>query len=68
METMDDLLQIYERLQSRITLDEFKEKVQEKIDLMGGLCDEKTAAKLVAHDLGILETMKIGEISLDQKT
>ncbi|MDI6859261.1 MAG: OB-fold nucleic acid binding domain-containing protein [Methanocellales archaeon] len=64
---MDDLLQIYERLQSRITLDEFKEKVQEKIDLMGGLCDEKTAAKLVAHDLGILETMKIGEISLDQK-
>ncbi|NYT00758.1 MAG: replication factor A [Methanocellales archaeon] len=64
---MDDLLQIYERLQSRITFDEFKEKVQEKIDLMGGLCDEKTASKLVAHDLGILDLIKIDEISRDQK-
>ncbi|MDD5447310.1 MAG: OB-fold nucleic acid binding domain-containing protein [Methanocellales archaeon] len=67
MKTMEDILQIYERLQSRITLDEFKKMVQEKIDLMGGLCDEKTASKLVAHDLGILDMMKIGEISLDQK-
>lgn len=48
-------------------MDEFKEKVQEKIELMGGLCDEKTASKLVANDLGILEMMKIGEISLDHK-
>jgi len=67
LKTMDDLLQIYERLQSRITFDEFKEKVQEKIDLMGGLCDEKTASKLVAHDLGILDLIKIDEISRDQK-
>ncbi len=64
---MEDLLHIYERLQSNITLDEFKEKVQEKIDLMGGLCDEKIASKLVAHDLGILDMMKIKDISLDQK-
>ncbi|MFC1786711.1 OB-fold nucleic acid binding domain-containing protein [Halobacteriota archaeon] len=64
---MEDILQIYEQLKSRITLDEFKEKVQEKIDLMGGLCDEKTASKLVAHDLGILDMIKIEDISLDQK-
>ncbi|UZE92161.1 MAG: hypothetical protein IB616_05480 [Methanosarcinales archaeon] len=68
---MSDLLQIYERLEG-ITLDEFKEKVQEKIKSMGGLCDEKTAAMLVAHDLGMdvapkAPAVKIGEISLDAK-
>jgi len=68
---MSDLLQIYERLEG-ITLEEFKEKVQEKIKSMGELCDEKTAAMLVAHDLGMdvapkIPDVKIGEISPDVK-
>jgi len=68
---MSDLLKIYERLEG-ITLEEFKEKVQEKIKSMGELCDEKTAAMLVAHDLGMdvapkIPAVKIGEISPDMK-
>jgi len=39
------------------------------MDVMGGLCDEHTAALLVAHDLGIegVSAIKIKEITLDKK-
>ena len=34
-----------------ITLDSFREQVEAKVEAMGGLADEETAAKLIAHDL-----------------
>ncbi len=56
------LLEVYGKLDG-ISLEDFKKLVGEKIDLMGGLCDETTAALLVAHDLGYDNAVKIGEIS-----
>jgi hypothetical protein len=37
---MDEILNIYERLDGRTTLDDFKAKIDEKVATMGGLCDE----------------------------
>lgn len=47
-----DITNIYERLSGRVTLDDFKAKIEEKVATMGGLCDEETAALLVAQELG----------------
>ncbi|MCK4459744.1 MAG: hypothetical protein KAU52_08495, partial [Methanosarcinales archaeon] len=47
-----DITAIYERLGGRVTLDDFKAKIEEKVATMGGLCDEETAALLVAQELG----------------
>jgi len=65
---MDEIGEIYEKLGGIISKDEFLEKVDEKIDMMSGLCDKKTAAMLVAHDLGVTagrEVMKIADITAD---
>lgn len=66
---MSDVLEVYEKLNGKITQKEFKKLVDEKMDIMGGLCDEHTAALLVAHDLGIegVNAIKIKEITLDKK-
>jgi replication factor A1 len=66
---MSDVLEVYEKLNGKITQKEFKKLVDEKMDIMGGLCDEHTAALLVAHDLGIegASAIKIKEITLDRK-
>ena len=66
---MSDVLEVYEKLNGKIPQKEFQKLVEEKMDVMGGLCDEKTAALLVAHDLGIegASAIKIKEISLDKK-
>jgi replication factor A1 len=66
---MSDVLEVYEKLNGRISQNEFKKLVDEKMDIMGGLCDEHTAALLVAHDLGIegAGAIKIKDITLDRK-
>jgi replication factor A1 len=66
---MSDVLEVYEKLNGKISQKEFQKLVDEKMDVMGGLCDEHTAALLVAHDLGIegVGAIKIKEISLDKK-
>jgi replication factor A1 len=66
---MSDVLEVYEKLNGKISQKEFKKLVDEKMDVMGGLCDEHTAALLVAHDLGIegAGAIKIKEITLDKK-
>ncbi|MEM2933565.1 MAG: OB-fold nucleic acid binding domain-containing protein [Methanocellales archaeon] len=61
-----NLLEIYEKLEG-ISLEEFNKRVAEKIELMGGLCDEITAALLVAHDLGYDNTVKIAEITCEKR-
>ncbi len=66
---MDDISEIYEKLGGVVSKEEFIEKVNEKVDQMSGLCDEKTAAMLVAHDLGVTDTgrevTKISAITAD---
>ena len=66
---MDDISEIYEKLGGVVSKDEFIKKVSEKVEQMSGLCDEKTAAMLVAHDLGITDTgrevTKISAITAD---
>ncbi|MCL7411105.1 MAG: OB-fold nucleic acid binding domain-containing protein [Methanosarcinaceae archaeon] len=66
---MDDISEIYEKLGGVVSKEEFVEKVNEKVEQMSGLCDEKTAAMLVAHDLGVTDTgrevTKISAITVD---
>ncbi len=66
---MSDVLEVYQKLNGKIPEKEFKKLVEEKMDIMGGLCDEHTAALLVAHDLGVegASAIKISEITLDKK-
>jgi replication factor A1 len=66
---MSDILDIYEKLGGRVTQKEFNKLIDEKMEVMGGLCDERTAALLVAHDLGVEDAsaIKIKDISLDRK-
>ncbi|MBC7110074.1 MAG: hypothetical protein H5T46_03565 [Archaeoglobi archaeon] len=45
---MEDL---YQKVKSQISFEEFKRRVQEKIEYTGGLCDERTAAMMVVYDL-----------------
>ncbi len=53
---MDEINDIYGKLGGVISKEEFTSKVEEKVEQMSGLCDTKTAAMLVAHDLGVSET------------
>jgi replication factor A1 len=41
---------VYDDLEAEVSLAEFREAVEEKVDQMGGLADEETAAMLVAHE------------------
>jgi replication factor A1 len=58
----DNVTSIYERLGGTIPRDEFMERVRKKMEDMSGLCDDKTAAMLVAHELGIDTVVQIGQI------
>ncbi|WP_406660285.1 OB-fold nucleic acid binding domain-containing protein [Methanolobus sp. ZRKC3] len=64
---MDEIIEIYEKLGGIISKDEFIKKVDEKVEQMSGLCDTRTAAMLVAHDLGVSDTgssvQKIADIT-----
>jgi replication factor A1 len=42
---------VYEDLDTDVPLEEFREAVTEKVEQMGGLADEESAAMLVAHEL-----------------
>ncbi|MCS3923927.1 OB-fold nucleic acid binding domain-containing protein [Methanosalsum natronophilum] len=53
MEYQSELDSIYKKVSNLLTKDEFIEQVTEKVNQMNGLCDEKTAAMLVANDLGV---------------
>ena len=64
----DDLASIYERLTTTISKEEFAARVQQKVEDMSGLCDEKTAALLVAHELGIDTVVQIAQIDGQTRT
>ncbi len=65
---MNGIDEIYSKLSKSISKEEFAEKVNEKVEQMGGLCDEKTAAMLVAHDLGLNETGRSSQKIVDIKS
>jgi len=53
--------EIYDQISGQISPEEFERKVEEKVQLMGELCDRRTAAMLVAREFGEVE-LKIDRI------
>ncbi|MCZ7384725.1 MAG: OB-fold nucleic acid binding domain-containing protein [Candidatus Methanoperedens sp.] len=66
MVDFEEIEEVYKRLEGKLTRDEFKLKVDEKVTMMNGLCDSKTAAMLVASEMGLNETVKIKDIATDK--
>ncbi|MEF8853005.1 MAG: single-stranded DNA binding protein [Haloarculaceae archaeon] len=59
---------VYEDLDTDVSEEEFREAVEEKVEQMGGLADEETAAMLLAHELneGEVETVADIEPGMDE--
>lgn len=53
---------VYADLETDVSFEEFEEAVREKVEQMGGLADEETAAMLIAHELRDEEVNGIGDI------
>ncbi|MCO5381849.1 MAG: OB-fold nucleic acid binding domain-containing protein [Methanosarcina barkeri] len=66
---MTDIESIYKKLSHVISKEDFLQRVQEKVENMGGLCDEPMAAMLVANELGFSDmgrdSAKIGDITAE---
>jgi replication factor A1 len=64
-----ELEEIFRQLEDQISQSEFESRIAEKVSLMAGLCDQRTAAMLVARDLGASEILiKIGKIKPETGT
>jgi replication factor A1 len=65
---MGEIADIYEDLETDVSESEFREAVEEKVEQMGGLADEETAAMLLAHELndGEVETVSDIEPGMDE--
>ncbi len=66
---MTDIESIYKKLSHVISKEDFLQRVQEKVENMGGLCDEPMAAMLVANELGFSDvgrdSVKIGDVTAE---
>ena len=62
---MDAIESAYEDLEAEVTLEEFREAVDQKVEQMAGLADEETAALLVAHELDENRVRSIGDLDPD---
>ncbi|TFH03370.1 MAG: replication factor A [Methanosarcina sp.] len=64
---MTDIDTIYKKLSHVISREDFLQRTQEKVENMGGLCDEAMAAMLVANELGFsdagMDSVKIESIT-----
>lgn len=64
---MTDIDTIYKKLSHVISKEDFLQRTQEKVENMGGLCDEAMAAMLVANELGFsdagMDSVKIESIT-----
>jgi len=60
--------EIYAELEADVSEEEFREAVEAKVEQMGGLADEETAAMLIKHDLdgGEVETIADVEPGLEE--
>jgi len=65
---MSDIETVYEDLEADVSLEEFREAVEEKVEQMGGLADEETAAMLIAHEVGESEVGGIADIEPGMET
>jgi replication factor A1 len=64
-----EIEEIFKAVNDRISAGEFLTRVEEKVSLMAGLCDHRTAAMLVARELGASEVLiKIGSIRPESGT
>ncbi|UWG47066.1 Single-stranded DNA-binding replication protein A (RPA), large (70 kD) subunit or related ssDNA-binding protein [Halanaeroarchaeum sp. HSR-CO] len=59
---MGDIEDIYEDLDADVSLEEFREAVESKVEQMGGLADEETAAMLIAHELDEGEVEGVADV------
>ncbi|WNY25720.1 OB-fold nucleic acid binding domain-containing protein [Methanolapillus millepedarum] len=55
---MTEMKGIYEKVSHLISYDDFLEKVNERKEALGGLCDDEMCARLVLSDLGVSNTDK----------
>jgi len=53
---------VYADLEADVSEETFREAVEEKVEQMGGLADEETAAMLIAHELSENEVNAIADI------
>ena len=53
---------VYEDLEADVPQEKFREAVEAKVEQMGGLADEETAAMLVAHEIADSEVNGIADI------
>jgi len=53
---------VYADLEADVSEEKFREAVEEKVEQMGGLADEETAAMLIAHELSENEVNAIADI------
>ncbi len=63
MVSFEEIQEVFKRLEGKLTPDEFKSMVEEKVSMMNGLVDSRTAAMLIASELGINEVTKIKDIT-----
>jgi len=59
---MGVIADVYDDLDTDVPLEEFQEAVEDKVEQMGGLADEETAALLIAHELKDEEVNGIADI------
>ena len=60
---MGDIEDIYEDLDTDdVSIEEFREAVESKVEQMGGLADEETAAMLIAHEVDDGEVNGVADI------
>jgi len=59
---MGEIEDVYEDLDTDVSIEEFREAVEEKVDQMGGLADEETAAMLIAHELDESEVDGVADV------
>lgn len=58
---------VYADLDTDVSFEEFEEAVEAKVEQMGGLADEETAAMLIAHELRDEEVGGIADIEPDME-
>ncbi len=68
MVSFEEIEEIFNKLEGKLTHDEFISRVDKKILEMNGLCNSKTAASLVASELGFNEILKIKDIKTEKST
>jgi len=59
---MGAIEEVYEDLDADVSEQRFREAVEQKVEQMGGLADEETAAMLIAHELADSEVGQVADI------